>query len=176
MYWYGQIVLPARVRQSNFQKCVTGSLFIPTDGKEVYLKSSIKIVLEPRFTSGMERGARRPLWWLCYCQLGVLPSSFTKELLAFVAILAPVPEWLVSVSQQHRFEMLSPFSKLHLEKNYLSDRNLLQTDETVVCVCSFVCLFVFSVTVKFLSRKESTKQAVNWLLFPLCGHGASVRR
>lgn len=108
-------------------------------------------MLEPRFTSGMERGARRPLWWLCYCQLSVLPSSFTKELLAFVAILAPVPEWLVSVSQQHRFEMLSPFSKLHSEKNSLSDRNLLQTDETVVCVCSFVFL---PVIVKFLNRKR----------------------
>lgn len=139
----------ARVRQNNFPKCVTGSLFIPTDGKEVYLKSSIKIVLEPRFTSGTERGARRPLWWLYYCQLSVLPSSFTKELLAFVAILAPVPEWLVSVSQQHRFEMLSPFSKLHLEKNYLADRNLLWTDETVVCVC--LCVFL-SVTHQFLSR------------------------
>jgi hypothetical protein len=51
---------PARARQINFQKCVTRSLFIPTDGKEVYLKSFIKIVLEPRLTSAMERGARRP--------------------------------------------------------------------------------------------------------------------
>lgn len=104
------MVHPARARQINFQKCVTRSLFIPTDGKEVYLKSFIKIVLEPRLPSAMERAASRPLWWLYFCQLSDLPSSFTKELLAFVAILASVLGWLVLVFQQHRFEKLSQFS------------------------------------------------------------------